>query len=188
MFYLGGFFLTHGVESALIAAKVAEKNSVPFSMNLSAPFIAQFFKDQVDQMLPYCSVVFGNETEFAAYSESHDLPSKDLAKVAQHIADLPTKFGSTSSAKRVVICTQGADATIVATQGASEQQSIPTAKVADAEIVDTNGAGDAFAGGVLGALLLGKDVAKAVEVGQTLGRMCIGQNGPVLRFPKEKVL
>jgi adenosine kinase len=152
-------------------------------MNLSAPFIPQFFKDQVAQILPYASVVFGNETELAAYSEAQSLGTTDLKKIAQSIADLPSKF---SSRKRVVICTHGAEPTIVATQGESEQLEIPTASVSD--IVDTNGAGDAFAGGVCGALLLGNDVKKAVEVGQKLGRMCIGQVGPILKFPKEKVL
>ena len=62
------------------------------------------------------------------------------------------------------------------------------ADVKDEDIVDTNGAGDAFAGGVLGALLLGKKIDQAIEVGQKLGRMCIGQVGPILKFPKEPVV
>jgi adenosine kinase len=43
-----------------------------FSANLSAPFIAQFFKDQVDQVLPYVDLLFGNESEAEAYAESHE--------------------------------------------------------------------------------------------------------------------
>ncbi|KDN45917.1 Ribokinase-like protein [Tilletiaria anomala UBC 951] len=188
MFYLGGFFLTHGIESALIIAKAASKQGVPFTMNLSAPFIPQFFKDQVDQVLPYASVVVGNESEFEAYAASHSLADpKDLKAIAQHIADLPATFGSLQQ-KRYVVCTNGAQPTILAVQGESSQKEIPTAQVPDSEIVDTNGAGDAFAGGVLGALLLGKTIEQAVEVGQKLGRMCIGQVGPMLKFPKEQIV
>jgi adenosine kinase len=41
-------------------------------MNLSAPFIPQFFKSQVDEILPYVDVLIGNESEAEAYAESHE--------------------------------------------------------------------------------------------------------------------
>lgn len=47
--------------------------------------------------------------------------------------------------------------------------------LSDAEIVDTNGAGDAFAGGFLGAYVAGKTLDESVLVGHELGRMCVGQ-------------
>ena len=43
------------------------------------------------------------------------------------------------------------------------------------KIVDTNGAGDAFAGGFMGAYVAGKSVEESVEVGHKLGAMCVGQ-------------
>lgn len=42
-------------------------------MNLSAPFIAQFFKAQVDEILPFVDVLIGNESEAEAYAEAHSL-------------------------------------------------------------------------------------------------------------------
>ena len=45
-----------------------------------------------------------------------------------------------------------------------------------------------FAGGFLGALALGKDIDECIEVGHRLGRMCCGQIGPKLDFPKVNVL
>jgi adenosine kinase len=42
-----------------------------FTMNLSAPFIAEFFKDNVDQLLPFVDFLFGNESEAAAYAAAH---------------------------------------------------------------------------------------------------------------------
>lgn len=41
-------------------------------MNLSAPFIPQFFKSQVDEILPYVDILIGNESEADAFSQSHD--------------------------------------------------------------------------------------------------------------------
>lgn len=61
-------------------------------------------------------------------------------------------------------------------------------KLADDKIVDTNGAGDMFAGGFLGALAAGKSLDEAIEVGHKLGQMCCGQIGPKLAFPKVDVL
>lgn len=40
-------------------------------MNLSAPFIPEFFKDNVDKVLPYIDVLFGNESEAEAFARSH---------------------------------------------------------------------------------------------------------------------
>jgi adenosine kinase len=53
-------------------------NAIPdypqiFSMNLSAPFLPQFFKEQLDSCAPYWDYLIGNEAEALAYAESHDL-------------------------------------------------------------------------------------------------------------------
>jgi sugar/nucleoside kinase (ribokinase family) len=50
----------------------AEKNKT-YCMNLSAPFLIQFFKDQMMSVLPYADIVFGNETEAATYAEVQGL-------------------------------------------------------------------------------------------------------------------
>lgn len=147
-----------------------------FSLNLSAPFIPQFFKSQLDQVLPYSQLVFGNESEAEAYAESHELGTKDLKKIAQAIADYPNETGK----PRKVIITHGAEPTILAISGESEPKTIDTPKIDSKDIVDTNGAGDAFAGGVLGALISGKNIEEAIQVGQKLGGLCIGQVGPIL--------
>ncbi|KAN0060343.1 adenosine kinase [Thecaphora frezii] len=185
-FYLGGFFLTHGLESSKILAQEAKTRDVPFSMNLSAPFIPQFFKAQVDEILPYADVVFGNETEAEAFAESHNLGTKDLGAIAQAIADFES--ATPRAEKRTVIITHGANPTILAIKGQKETKVHETPKINPADIVDTNGAGDAFAGGVIGALIAGKSIDEAIDVGHKLGGMCIGQVGPILKFPKEQVL
>ena len=98
-----------------------------------------------------------------------------------------------------MIITQGASSTLISSSSPSPSSSnlkpsddnpktYPVPKLADDKIIDTNGAGDMFAGGFLGALALGKDIDECVEVGHRLGQMCCGQIGPKLVFPKEKVL
>lgn len=50
-------------------------------MNLSAPFLVQFFGDQMASVLPYCDYVFGNESEAAAFGEKQGWGT-DVATVA----------------------------------------------------------------------------------------------------------
>lgn len=57
-----GFFLTVSVESILKVAKHASETNKLFCLNLSAPFISQFFKDNLMMVMPYVDVLFGNET------------------------------------------------------------------------------------------------------------------------------
>lgn len=65
-FYIEGFFLTHGLESVLLIAKQAATAGKSVILNLSAPFLVQFFKFQLDEILPYADIVIGNESEAAA--------------------------------------------------------------------------------------------------------------------------
>lgn len=68
-FYIEGYFLTHGVESIKEVAKAASSQGKTVVLNLSAPFIPQFFKVQLEEVLPHVDVLIGNESEAAAYAE-----------------------------------------------------------------------------------------------------------------------
>ncbi|KAJ3076849.1 hypothetical protein HDU98_011710 [Podochytrium sp. JEL0797] len=171
--YVGGFFLTVSTESANILAKHAAETNKIFAMNLSAPFIPQFFKGPVDDLAPYWDLLFGNESEAAAYAESHGLEIKDIGEIAAHLSQLPKE---NASRKRTVVITQGSDATIVAIDGVVTKY--PVVEVAISKIVDTNGAGDAFAGGYLAGYVLGKDVEECVRAGQYVASEVIQQSGP----------
>lgn len=49
-------------------AKGASSGGKTLVLNLSAPFIPQFFKAQFEQVLPYVDVLIGNESEAGAYA------------------------------------------------------------------------------------------------------------------------
>lgn len=73
VYYVGGYHLTVCVPAVLaLAEEAAAKNKI-FILSLSAPFIPQFFKDQLDQTAAYWDYIIGNETEAISYSESHGL-------------------------------------------------------------------------------------------------------------------
>ncbi|WVR04276.1 hypothetical protein IAU60_001276 [Kwoniella sp. DSM 27419] len=195
-FYIEGFFLTHGLESAMTVAKLASSRGKTVVLNLSAPFIPQFFKVQLEELLPHVDILIGNESEAEAYREAAGMGDADLAQVASTLAAMNK---SNASRPRLVVITQGADSTLVASSSASgaagnlkkedaNPKTFPVPKLAADKIVDTNGAGDMFAGGFLGALALGKSLDECIEIGHKLGQQCCGQIGPKLVFPKVQVV
>lgn len=90
-FYVGGFHLTVCVPAILaLGEHAAEKNKV-FIMNLSAPFLCQFFKDQMDSVLPYCDYLIGNESEATAYAEAHELKVQEAHVQRYPSTDVPRR-------------------------------------------------------------------------------------------------
>jgi len=186
VFYVEGYFLTHGVSSTLELSQRATASGKTFVLNLSAPFIPQFFGSQLQQVMPYCDIIIGNEAEAEAWASANKLPDpKDLPAVAKAVALLP----KANSSPRVIIFTQGPKSTILVTSAEPDSPKTFTVNpLRDEEIIDTNGAGDAFAGGFLGAYVAGKTLDECVEAGHILGGMCVGQVGPQYQWPKVKVL
>lgn len=137
-YYIGGYHLTVCVPAILKIAEHAAANNKPFVMNISAPFIPQFFKDQLDSTSEFWDYIIGNESEAAAYADSHSLEDKSVEAVARYLAELPKK---NTERKRVVIITQGVEETIVVVQGEEGVQKYPVHVVGEEDIVDTNGAG-----------------------------------------------
>jgi sugar/nucleoside kinase (ribokinase family) len=98
IFYITGFFLTVSVDAILTIAKHSVEHSKIFAMNLSAPFLIQFFGDQLASAMPYTDFVFGNESEAAEYGKAKDY-GDDIRTVALKIAaqiqrNLRAQFGA----------------------------------------------------------------------------------------------
>ena len=138
---------------------------------------------QLQQILPYCDVIIGNEAEAEAWASATGLPNKeDLIEVARAIATQPK---SNPSRPRTVVITHGPKATTVVTSAEPDKPKVfDVTPLKDEEIVDTNGAGDAFAGGFLGGIVLGKSIEESVEAGHKLGAMTVQQVGPQYKWPK----
>jgi len=174
VYYIAGFFLTVSVESlSIIGDHAVEKNKI-FSLNLSAPFIIDFFGDQVATALAYADFLFCNESEAEAYGKKQGW-GDDLKEVALKLAASEKK---NKSRARVVVFTQGSKSTIVASEGEAKEYAVDP--LAADKLVDTNGAGDAFVGGFLSQIVQGKSVEEAVRAGHFAGRFIIQQSGCTL--------
>jgi adenosine kinase len=181
LYYSAGFFLTvpEGPKTIHQVAKHAAAENKIYCTNLSAPFIVQFFNQHVLDVMPYVDFLFCNEAEGGEFAKKMEWPHQDLKQVALKMAELPKE---NAKRPRVVVFTQGSDPTIVASQGKVTEYAVPhlDAKL----IVDTNGAGDAFVGGFLAALIKDRPVEECVKAGQYAARVIIQRSG--CTFPDHK--
>lgn len=171
-FYISGFFLTVSLESILTVAKHALSKDRPFMMNLSAPFIPQFFKDNLDQVMPYIDILFGNETEALAFAEAQKFGTEDLREIGLKISALPKQ---NEARKRIAIITQGSDPVLLIRDGTITE--FPVEKLSADQIVDTNGAGDAFVGGFLAQLVQERGFDSCIKCGIWAARKIIQRSG-----------
>ena len=180
MFYSAGFFLTHASETMVAMGKHAAAEGKIYAMNLSAPFLCAFFKEQMHAVLPYADFVFGNESEAAAFAEANGFKGASVEETALRIAALPKASGTRA---RIVVITQGADPTIIAEGG--KVTKVAVAPLAPEAIVDSNGAGDAFVGGFLAYLHKGASLTEAAAAGHWAAAQVLGQSGA--KFDATKV-
>lgn len=171
-FYATGFFLTASAVTVQAIAKHALATNSTFLMNLSAPFLAQFYKKDLINALTYADIVFGNELEALAFAKEENFETDNLQEIALKICELPKQNENRS---RVTIITQGKDPVLLAQNGKIIK--IPVEELPDDEIVDTNGAGDAFVGGFLAQFVQEKPLEKCILCGNWAARQIIKESG-----------
>lgn len=171
-YYIAGFFLTVSPESIQLVAEHAAANDKYFTMNLSAPFICEFFKEPQEKALQYVDYVFGNETEARAFSKVHGWETDNVEEIAKKISRWQKASGTH---KRITVITQGADPVVVAEDGVVKTFPVPV--LPKEKLVDTNGAGDAFVGGFLSQLIQGKPIEECVRAGNYAAGVVIQRSG-----------
>jgi adenosine kinase len=176
IYYISGFFLTVSPPSIMKVGAHAAANNKIFTMNLAAPFICQFFKDPLMAALPYVDILFGNETEYADFAKANLGESfaygATLGDVAKTVAELPKE---NAERKRIVVVTQGAEPTLIYADG--ELKEYPIVACTSEEIIDTNGAGDAWVGGFLAALAKGKSIEECTKAAGYAAKVVICRSG-----------
>jgi adenosine kinase len=171
-YYIAGFPLTVSPESMLLVAEHACANNKLFCMNLSAPFLVSVFKEPMMKVLPYVDILFGNESEAAEFSKVHEFGTESIPEIAVRLSALEK---ANKARSRMVVITQGHDHIVVAQDGKTKTYPVPTLN--KEQLVDTNGAGDAFVGGFLAQLISGKSTDECVRCGIWAAQVIIGQSG-----------
>lgn len=153
-------------------AKHALNHDRPFLMNLSAPFISQYYKEPLMQAMPYIDVLFGNETEAETFATEQNFNTTDIKEIALKICALPKQ---NEKRPRVVVITNGTDPTVLAHEGKISE--FPIVSLPKEKIIDTNGAGDAFVGGFLSQYVQNRPLDVCIRAGLWTAAQIVQRSG-----------
>uniref|UniRef100_A0A8C6DGX6 Adenosine kinase n=1 Tax=Moschus moschiferus TaxID=68415 RepID=A0A8C6DGX6_MOSMO len=116
--------------------------------------------------------------EAATFAREQGFEAEDIKEIARKTQALPKV---NSKRQRIVIFTQGREDTILATE--SEVTAFAVLDQDQKEIVDTNGAGDAFVGGFLSQLVSDKPLTECIRAGHYAASVIIRRTG--CTFPEK---
>jgi adenosine kinase len=171
--YSAGFFATVSPDAIKMASEEKAKDGGIYCMNLSAPFLMQVppFKKVFTDTMANVDFLFGNETEAQTWAETEGWESTDLEFIATRLSLIP----SAKAKPRTVVITNGANPTIVCVRGVCTKHAVVT--LLKEELVDTNGAGDAYVGGFLAGLVKGLPLAECCRAGAYAASVIVRQSG-----------
>jgi adenosine kinase len=185
--YVTSFVLSNSnrAEAAKSMAQTAKKHGKKFALNLSSAGMLGLpaVMSRVHDMLPYCDMVFGNETEYQVLADVCDWKDGKLGTdrvnrcAMQHVLRRIKPSGC-------VVQTRGAGATVVL-DGSNESirlDYVPVVQVPQGLIKDSNGAGDCFVGGFLAGAVRGLSLVQCAELGNSCAGINIQHTGCI--FPK----
>lgn len=167
--YIEGYLVASPTahDAAVKAKKLAEKNNIKTALTFSDPNMVKFFKKQFDEIIGIgVDLLFCNESEAMEYTGMNSLKEarEELKKVAK---------------------------TFVVTLGENGATIFDGTTFVDIEpykvrAIDTNGAGDMFAGAFLYAITHGHSHAQAGKLASLASSKVVSQFGPRLEWHQTK--
>lgn len=169
--YLEGYLVTSptGRQACIDARKIAEANGVKTALTLSDPSMVAYFRGGLEDMIGSgVDLLFANEIEAKAWTGKDDINEAIL--------------GLSEVAKTVVV-TRGPQGAVVNVGG--ELLHIAPTPV---QAIDSNGAGDMFAGAFLYALTQGHDNAQAGRLASAAAATTVSHFGPRLSTEQHQAI
>ena len=161
--YLEGYLVTSdtGREAAIKARQLAEQQGVKTALSLSDPGMVQFFKDGLKAMIgERVNLLFCNEDEAKGWTGC-----EDINKVVEALKQTADQFAITRGAQGALVF--------------DGEELIEVAPFS-VQAVDSNGAGDMFAGAFLYAITHGQSYRAAGELASRASASVVSQYGPRL--------
>jgi len=165
--YIEGYLVTSptGLAAAVRAREVAEAAGVPVAVSFSDPGMVEHFPDGFRQILgDGVDLVFANDAEARGWTGCSDLEA-----AAERLRGTAQRFAITCGGDGA-LCFDG--------------EALHRIPVHAVEAVDSNGAGDMFAGAFLYALTRGEDVPTAGRFASYAAGVVVSQWGP--RLPRQQ--
>lgn len=176
--YTTGFFLTVSPQSLIELGQHCDQHKKTFIFSVAATFPVDFYWDNMQKVIEYADIIVANESEANAFLTKAGLDKSSLKAATKLIAQFPK-----GNKKRTVIITQGPDPVLTYNGETDQIEEWPVPAIKPEEIVDLNGAGDAFMGGFVAALAHGKPLAKCVESAMAVAHQIL--QVPGTQYPKK---
>ncbi|MCC5937840.1 MAG: adenosine kinase [Lunatimonas sp.] len=167
--YIEGYLVTsdNGKEAMRYAKKVAEDNGSKVALTFSDPAMVKYFSGAFDEVIgASVDLLFANEEEAMLYTKKSNLQEarEELKKAAKHF-----------------VITQGKNGAMIY-DGETFIDIEPYATKA----VDSNGAGDMFAGAFLYGITNGHSYASSGKLASMASSKVVSQFGPRLKWHEAK--
>ena len=167
--YIEGYLVTspNGREAMKHAKKIAEQNRTKVALTFSDPSMVKYFKDGFDEVIgASVDLLFANEEEALIYTGKDNLDEarQELKKVAKHFVITLGKNGALIFDGDTFI----------------EIEPYPTVSI------DSNGAGDMFAGAFIYGITNGHSYASSGKLASMASSRIVSQFGPRLKWHEAK--
>ncbi|OUS30233.1 adenosine kinase [Gammaproteobacteria bacterium 45_16_T64] len=169
--YLEGYLVTSdsGRSAAIEARNIAEASNIKTALTFSDPNMVSFFKDGLNEMLGNgVDLLFCNEQEALTWADTEDLNT-----AVEKIKTVAKTFAVTLGSEGALVF-DGTDEHKIAAKTVTP--------------VDSNGAGDMFAGAFMFALSQGKDFPAAGRFASQAAAQVVSQFGPRLSAEQHQQL
>ncbi len=167
--YIEGYLVTseNGKEAMRFAKKVAEENGVKAAMTFSDPAMVKYFKEGFDSVIGHSvDMLFSNEEEAMIYTGKGNLleAREELKKVARHF-----------------VITQGKNGAMI-----WDGDTFIEIEPYKTQAMDSNGAGDMFAGAFMYGITNGHSYASSGKLASMASSKIVSQFGPRLQWHEAK--
>jgi len=162
-FYVEGYLVTDEARTLATKAAVetAKANNVKVAISLADPFVVAVFGDALREVIGGgVDLIFCNKDEAMAFTGTESLEA-----AAEALKQCAKTFAITDGAKGAITF---------------DGNAVNQSKGVDAKAIDTNGAGDMFAGAFLYAITSGQSYAWAAGLANDCAARVVAQFGPRL--------
>lgn len=169
--YIEGYLVTSetGLPAAQKTLALARQHGVRTAISLSDPGIVEHFYDGLASLIEGgVDLLFCNRAEALAYTGC-----QELSEAVEQLKPLARQFAITLGAEGALVF---------------DGNNLHTVPAPQVKAIDTNGAGDMFAGAFLYALSQGQDSAQAAHFANRAAAQVVSQFGPRLRAEQYRAL
>ena len=170
-FYVEGYLVTDEARTLAtkIAVETAKANNVKVAISLSDPFVVAVFGDALREVIGGgVDLIFCNKDEAMAFTGTESLET-----AAEALKQYTKTFAITDGANGAITF---------------DGNTLNQSKGVEAKAIDTNGAGDMFAGAFLYAITTGKGYTWAADLANGCAARVVAQFGPRLEASEFDVI